>query len=145
MSNSTPTPDGFPRPTPPSVTPEQAEAREPLLEQLPHGDLYQRVIRSLDVGQVVSAVLILLALVLIVIDGDDLPRETVAFTNLLDPVLKLDGDAMLSLGILALILTPLIYVGSALYTFIRERDGLFVTVTLVLLGILSASVIVASI
>lgn len=134
----------MPLPTPPPVTPDEAAAQEPIVERLPHAALYQRVIRSLDVGQVVSAVIIVLALAIIVINGDNLPRDTVPFTNLLDPLLEGDGDAILSLGILALILTPLIYVGAGLYTFIRERDRLFVIVTLVLIGILATSVIIAS-
>ena len=144
MSNTTPTPGSVPLPTPPPVTPDEAAAQEPMVEGLRHAALYQRVIRSLDVGQVISASIIVLALAIIVVGGDNLPRDTVPFSKLLDPVLEGDGDAVLSLGILALILTPLIYVGAGLYTFIRERDRLFITVTLVLIGILSTSVLIAS-
>lgn len=137
---------GFPRPTPPvppDVIEEEAEEMEATLA--PHATLYQRVVRVLDVGQVVSAVLILLGLALILIAGDNLPRETIPASKLPEHLADLEGDAVLDLGILAIILTPVVYVVFSLVTFIQKRDRIFMGVTSVLIGILVASVVLASI
>ncbi|HEV2687185.1 MAG TPA: DUF1634 domain-containing protein [Bryobacteraceae bacterium] len=48
-----------------------------------------------------------------------------------------DGAAIIQLGLLLLIATPILRVATSAYAFARQRDRRYVVITLVVLGILS--------
>ena len=95
----------------------------PELEQL-----YDRIARILGIGFWTSIGVILLGVILTLAQGDDLGDETFHMEDVIPELLDGEAQALVDLGILLLLLTPLAYVVAALFTFLRQRDQLFVGV-----------------
>lgn len=55
----------------------------------------------------------------------------------------LDGAAIIQLGMLLLIATPILRVASSAYAFARQRDRKYVVITMAVLGILSYGLLVS--
>ena len=66
--------------------------------------------------------------------GDASPYR--ALSVILPAALALDPPAIIQLGLLLLIATPVARVLFALFIFLRERDKAFVIITLIVLGVL---------
>jgi uncharacterized membrane protein len=102
--------------------------------------LYRRIIRVMNAGFLIAIGLMLAGLLVGLVTGEHIERDTDRLRDVLPGVLKLQAQDIVELGILVLIATPAAYIVVALFTFLRNRDGLFVAVCLALLGILSLSV-----
>ena len=90
--------------------------------------LYDRIARILGIGFWASIGVILLGVVLTLAQGDELDDETFDMVDIVPELLDGEVQALVDLGILLLLLTPLAYVVAALFTFLRQRDHLFVAV-----------------
>jgi uncharacterized membrane protein len=102
--------------------------------------LYRWIARILAVGFWTSVSVILVGVLLALAQGDDIPEETLSFSDVLPAVADFDPDGFVDLGILLLLLTPLGYVVAALLTFLRQRDRLFVGVCLLLVLLIGVSI-----
>lgn len=102
--------------------------------------LYRRIERILAVGFWASIAIILLGTLLTFARGDDLEDAVVHLGDLPDAVADLEPSALVDLGLVVLLFTPISYVVAALITFLRQRDMLFVGVCLLLILLLSTSV-----
>lgn len=102
--------------------------------------LYRRIVRVMNVGYLLAIGLMLAGLLIGVITGDHVARQTDQIRDILPGVARLQAQDIVELGILVLLATPAVYVVVALLTFVRDRDKLFIGVCLALLGILSLSV-----
>jgi uncharacterized membrane protein len=102
--------------------------------------LYRRIISVMNAGFVIAIGLMLAGLLVGIVTGDHVAKETDPLREVLPGVLRLDAQDIVDLGIIVLLATPAAYVVVALATFLRDRDLLFVTICLLLLGILSLSV-----
>ncbi|HYL76108.1 MAG TPA: DUF1634 domain-containing protein [Bryobacteraceae bacterium] len=65
------------------------------------------------------------------------PLELRGITGVLRGARSFDGAAIIQLGVLVLIATPVMRVASSAYAFAKQRDRRYVVITLVVLGILS--------
>jgi uncharacterized membrane protein len=63
--------------------------------------------------------------------------ELRAISGVLREARSFDGAALIQLGMLLLIATPIARVASSVYAFARQRDRKYVVITLAVLGILS--------
>jgi uncharacterized membrane protein len=64
------------------------------------------------------------------------PSEVHSIWPIISGAARLDGRAIIQLGILVLVATPVIRVLFSVFAFAVQRDRLYVTITLVVLGIL---------
>ena len=102
--------------------------------------LYRRIIGVMNAGFLIAIGLMLAGLLVGLVTGEHVERDTDRLRDILPGALELQAQDIVELGILVLIATPAAYIVVALFTFLRNRDGLFVAVCLALLGILSLSV-----
>ncbi len=102
--------------------------------------LYRRIVGVMNAGFTIAIGLMLVGLLVGLVTGEHVERETDSLRDILPGVLRLRAQDIVELGILVLLATPAAYVVVALVTFLRDRDGLFAAVCLVLLGILLLSV-----
>lgn len=102
--------------------------------------LYRRIIGVMNAGFLIAIGLMLAGLLVGLVTGNHVERDTDRLRDVLPGVLTLQSQDIVELGILVLIATPAAYVVVALFTFLRNRDGLYALVCLALLGILSLSV-----
>lgn len=63
------------------------------------------------------------------------------FGTIMPSVLQMDGAAIIQLGILVLIATPIIRVAFSVFSFLIEKDYLYVGITLIVLAIILANMI----
>lgn len=63
------------------------------------------------------------------------------FVTIMPSVLNMDGAAIIQLGILVLIATPIIRVAFSAFSFLIERDYLYVGITLIVLAIILANML----
>jgi uncharacterized membrane protein len=105
--------------------------------------LYRWIIRVMNAGFVVAIALIAAGLLIGVVTGDHVAKETDNLGDVLPGAARLKAQDVVELGILTLVATPVAYVVAALFTFLRQRDVVFVVVCLALIGILTLSVVVA--
>ncbi|HOE52169.1 MAG TPA: DUF1634 domain-containing protein [Methanomassiliicoccales archaeon] len=94
-------------------------------------------------GMVLSLCLMLLGLVLGLATGEG-EYAAVPMGELPSRLAELDPTAFLTLGIVMLIATPLARVLGSLYVFIKEGDGRFVLVSLVVLFTVALSVLLGA-
>lgn len=102
--------------------------------------LYRRVVRVMNVGFLLAIGLMLAGLLVGLVTGEHVARQTDQLRDILPGVAQLKAQDIVEVGILVLLATPAAYVVVALLTFVRERDLLFVGVCLALLGIVGLSV-----
>ncbi|RYE04756.1 MAG: DUF1634 domain-containing protein [Sphingobacteriaceae bacterium] len=62
-------------------------------------------------------------------------------TGILNGILQFKGRAIIQFGILLLIATPIVRILLSIIGFFREKDYLYVAITLLVLGIISASML----
>jgi uncharacterized membrane protein len=102
--------------------------------------LYRRIVRVMNAGFAIAIGLMLVGLLVGLVTGDHVDRDTDSLRGVLPGVFRLHAQDVVEMGILVLLATPAAYVVVALLTFLRDRDVLFVAICLGLLGILSLSV-----
>ena len=98
----------------------------------------------MQVGVLLSAAIILLGLFLLVLQpGGISVHQLLAFPHSFNQVwtglLALHPQAVIALGLLLLIATPILCVAVSILAFALERDLRFVVITLIVLGILLLS------
>ena len=64
------------------------------------------------------------------------PARFRSLTGIVTDVASLRGQAIIQMGLLLLIATPVVRVAFSAYAFARERDGKYVAITLIVLGLL---------
>ena len=102
--------------------------------------LYRRIVRVMNGGFAIAIGLMLAGLLVGLVTGDHVARETDSLRDIVPGALQLRAQDIVELGILVLLATPAAYVVVALLTFLRDHDVLFVVICLALLGILSLSI-----
>ncbi|MCO5178202.1 MAG: DUF1634 domain-containing protein [Thermomicrobiales bacterium] len=103
-------------------------------------NLYERIAKILAIGFWASIVVIVAGLIVALVRGQDILDTTLRMESVVGQAIRLNGSAMVDLGLLGLLLTPLAYVVAALLTFVRQRDRLFVAVCVALLLLFAATV-----
>ena len=98
---------------------------------------------SFKVGVAVSLTLVVIGLVLIGIAGAKNIEPTVPLTRLPQEILKLNATAIITLGILTLLLTPIVQIVAAMVTFSIDRDKLYLGISITLLCVLAFSLVLA--
>jgi|SRR5579863_90192 len=100
----------------------------------------------LRIGAIASAAIILFGMVLFLFHGGTLQQSIPAFPHTLGTVfaglLLLQPQAIIALGIMLLIATPVITVTASVIAFAIEHDRHFVIIALVVLFMLIASLLV---
>ncbi len=69
------------------------------------------------------------------------PADLRGIDGILHETLELSGRGLIQLGLLLLLATPVARVAFSIAAFALQRDGLYVTVTLVVLGVLLYSIV----
>ena len=89
----------------------------------------------LRIGVIVSAVIILIGMLLLFFQptNDQVPTD---LWLIFQGVLKLNGEAFIMLGLFCLILTPVLRVVVSIVAFAKEKDYLYVIITLIVLVIM---------
>ncbi|MGG5576865.1 DUF1634 domain-containing protein [Myroides sp. C15-4] len=64
----------------------------------------------------------------------------VVFQNILDGVKNWNGESIIFLGILLLFLTPALRLVLSLFSFMLEKDSLYVVITLIVIAVIILSV-----
>lgn len=93
------------------------------------------------VGLLVSVAFMVVGIVLGLVRHDGLPGEVIAPQDLWGALRDADAAAFLTLGLLALIVTPFLRVAGSLVAFARERDGRYVLISAVVLTAMCLSVL----
>ncbi len=99
-------------------------------------DLNEAVHKVLIVGLTVSAGLMVLGLVLALATGTSLPTDVLRPGEAVASFLRLQPAGFFSLGLIALILTPLMRVVGSVGVFIWERDRRYTVLTLVVMVVM---------
>jgi len=100
----------------------------------------------LRVGVLVSAALVAVGLVIHLARGGTDPKVFAHFTRvpfdlehlgtMVHGIAHLRGRSIVQLGLLVLIATPVVRVAMSVGVFVRERDGTYIVITLLVLGAL---------
>ncbi len=95
--------------------------------------------KILQIGVIISAIIMLFGLILMLIDGDGGYANNYFPTNFSEVafgLLTLKPYAVMMAGVFGLILTPVLRVVVSIYSFYKEKDFLYVTITTIVLIIL---------
>ncbi len=98
---------------------------------------------SLKLGVAISLILVIIGLILIGTTGAKGVEPIVPLNQLPQEILALNAIAIITTGILILLLTPILQVVIAIVTFSRDRDRLYLSISLILLCILVSSLLLA--
>lgn len=98
---------------------------------------------SLKTGVAVSLALTMLGLILTVIAGVEETGPSVLSGQLLQGLSELKAAAVINLGVIILLLTPIPPVLIAMAAFFRDKDRLYLGISAVVLGFLALSFILA--
>ena len=112
-------------------------------ENLKEHRLDNRVSLSFKLGIMVSLALVIAGLVLTAIAGAKDIEPVVPLNRLPQAILKLNATAIVTLGILILLLTPILQVIVAIVTFSIDRDKLYLAICTTLLCVLAFSLVLA--
>lgn len=114
------------------------DVEDPELEHL-----YDRIAQILAMGFWASVAVIVSGLLLALVRGEGISDTTLHMQEVLQEAVDLDPSALVDLGLLGLLLTPLAYVVMALVTFLRQRDWTFVAVCGALLLLFAITIALA--
>ena len=105
--------------------------------------------RLLQTGVAIAAAIVLIGLSLYLVrHGPESPRLTRfagepdnlrTLRGIAGAALRVEGRALIQVGLLILVATPVARVAFSLYAFARQRDGAYVLITLVVLTVLVLS------
>lgn len=105
-------------------------------------DVELAVSRWLRIGVIISAAVIILGLILLFIQGgsgypgDTYPHD---LPDIFRGLIELKPYAVITVGLMLLILTPALRVAISIWVFVREGDKLYVVITSIVLIILIVS------
>jgi uncharacterized membrane protein len=89
----------------------------------------------------VSAAILALGVAVTLIRGDELETEATSFTNIVPDLIDGRGSAIVSLAILAMMVTPVATVIVVALGFSRIRDHRYARISMVVLAVLAVSII----
>jgi uncharacterized membrane protein len=95
----------------------------------------------LIVGLTAAAVLMVAGVLLGLVTGQGLPDAMVPLSDLLAELARFNPAAFISLGLLALIATPILRVAGSIVGFAIERDWRYTLITTVVLVIVILSIV----
>ena len=140
------------------MTPNGPDAASPSAPQEDHRVVRVEIVISwvLRIGVVTSLAVVVAGLVLIFARRPDLLSSTTALQELTQPgavfphtllavfqgVSRLNGEAIVAIGLLLLILTPVARVAVSILAFLYQRDRVFTFITLAVLIILLMSFVI---
>ena len=104
-------------------------------------DVNRMIYHTLRAGTLACAVLLLAALAYVAASGTAIPTDVVPIPDLVAALGRLTPAAVLSVGLLLLILTPVARVALSVGYFAREKDATYVLVTLIVLANLIAGLV----
>lgn len=102
-------------------------------------DINRLIYHVLRGGVVLSLSFLIFAMLLLVVEGGSLPDAAVPPRDLLARLERFEPDALMTLGVVLLILTPVARVLLSLVSFVEERDATFVLIT----GVVFANLLVS--
>lgn len=105
--------------------------------------LYDRIAQILAIGFWASIAVIVSGLLLALVRGEGISDTTYHMQDVIQEAVDLDPSALVDVGLLGLLLTPLAYVVMALVTFLRQRDWTFVAVCGALLLLFAVTIALA--
>jgi uncharacterized membrane protein len=105
-------------------------------------DLNRGIAHVLRGGVLLSVGVLLAGLVIAAIEGSGFPSQVLEPGQLLGPLVRFRPQALLSLGVLILVLTPVVRVALSLVGFLKERDGTYVAITAIVLLNLAAAFLI---
>lgn len=108
----------------------------------PHDPAGVAVSRTLTAGVAASLSLMAAGLVLSLARGGPLPNAATPLGSLAAGLGAGDPAALMSLGLLTLLATPAARVAVLAAQFARNREWIFVAISLTVLGVLAASVLI---
>lgn len=85
---------------------------------------------TLRLGSLISVALLALGFLLFIITGSRQPQFTPELGQLLKAIVKLDSLAIISLGIVVLLLTPLSGITVVIVAFAKQKDRLYAVLSL---------------
>ncbi|HBL16310.1 MAG TPA: hypothetical protein DD417_06000 [Elusimicrobia bacterium] len=98
------------------------------------------IARVLTLGLLMSLALMIAGLALSSLRGGAGIPQTTSWTFLSADLLRLDPAALMSLGILVLLLTPVLRLTALLFAYLRKGDWLFAALAGFVLAVLALSV-----
>ncbi|UJF30259.1 DUF1634 domain-containing protein [Kaistella sp. 97-N-M2] len=110
-------------------------------------DLNRSVGNLLRLGVILSVITSFVGFVKLFLEGFEMPKDYAAleipegtiWQSFWTSLLKFEGMAIIQLGILLLILTPLVRLLFALVGYLKEKDYTYVIVSVIVLGIMLVS------
>ena len=93
-------------------------------------------------GLAVAAVLMLAGLAVVLTAHHVVPHDALRLAPALRRAVRMHGDGLLTLGLLMLILTPFLRVVGTALVFAWERDWRYVSITLLVLAVMIASLFI---
>ena len=110
-------------------------------------DLNRSVGNLLRLGVILSVITSLLGFLKLSAEGFEMPKDYAALEvpedkiwgSFWNSLLNLEGVAIIQLGILLLIFTPLVRIIFAMIGYLKEKDYTYVIVSLIVLGIMLVS------
>lgn len=110
-------------------------------------DLNRSVGNLLRLGVIMSVITSFVGFVKLFLEGFEMPKDYAAleipegtiWQSFWTSLLKFEGMAIIQLGILLLILTPLVRLLFALVGYLKEKDYTYVIVSVIVLGIMLVS------
>lgn len=105
--------------------------------------LYNWISFTLKLSMAVSLVLLIIGLIMLSINGTELTKATIPLNQLWLGIIKLDPLAIITSGIVILLLVPLLGVTVAAIAFLVERDKFYLGISITVLCILLISLVLA--
>ena len=105
-------------------------------------DINRGIAHVLRGGVLISVGVLLAGLAIAAIEGAGFPSRVFEPGQLLGPLARFRPRALLSLGLLILILTPVVRVALSLVGFAKERDRTYVALTAIVLLNLTAAFLI---
>ncbi len=110
-------------------------------------DLNRSVGNLLRVGVILSVVTSLFGFIKLFLEGFEMPKNYASleitddniWPSFWNSLLKFEGMAIIQLGILILIMTPLVRIIFALIGYLKEKDYTYVIISTIVLGIMVVS------
>ncbi|MGA9211792.1 DUF1634 domain-containing protein [Kaistella sp.] len=110
-------------------------------------DLNRSVGNLLRIGVILSVITSFIGFIKLSLEGFEMPKdyalleiaEDTIWQSFWSSLMKLEGMAIIQLGILLLILTPLVRIIFALIGYLKEKDYTYVFISLIVLGIMVIS------
>ncbi len=106
-------------------------------------DLSMRVAKVLRIGAIISSACLIIGVVLLMLRPSSEIAATLMLSDLPSAIAKWEPSGLITLGILAMILTPIARVMILVQGFAARKDRAFILIGFIVLAILLASIAIA--